>query len=243
LTDGEIKEGELVYRREEWYLNVVIDLPETMPRESGHVVGIDLGENNLAATSTGKVYGGEKLRHRRDMFLNRRSKLQSNGSPSAKRCLQRISGKERRKVKETNHLVAKSIVEDAFSSGANTLAMENLTNIRKRIKARKRERTRLHRWAFSQLQEYIEYKAFGLGMQVVYVNPAYTSKTCYACDQIGIRKKHRFTCRHCGSFQHSDINAAKCICKLGESAVSPRGSVTSPQVTKVFKPLVTSFPL
>jgi len=40
---------------------------------------------------------------------------------------------------------------------------QDLTNIGDRIRAQKRERTRLHRWAFKQLQEFIVYKAENRG--------------------------------------------------------------------------------
>jgi len=57
-------------------------------------------------------------------------------------------------------------------------AFEALTKIRKRIKAGKRMRTRLHRWAWAQLQGFVEYKAQAAGIRVEYVNRAYSSKTC-----------------------------------------------------------------
>ncbi len=56
--------------------------------------------------------------------------------------------------------------------------MEDLTNMRKRIKAGKRVRFRLNGWA--QLQDFVEYKARAKGIKMVYVNPAYTSKTIVA---------------------------------------------------------------
>ena len=41
-----------------------------------------------------------------------------------------------------------------------------------------------------------------------FVNPAYTSKTCNVCGKIGNRKKHRFSCSHCGNAADADVNAA-----------------------------------
>ena len=63
--------------------------------------------------------------------------------------------------------------------------MENLTHIRDRIRAGKRIRARLHRWAFSQLQSFVEYKALAAGISVVYVDPAYTSQSCCRCGNLG----------------------------------------------------------
>jgi IS605 OrfB family transposase len=68
--------------------------------------------------------------------------------------------------------------------------MEDLTNIRKRIKAALRVRTR-HRWALRQLQDFITDKA-AFGIATVLSNAAYTSMACSQCGQIGSRVKHRF---------------------------------------------------
>lgn len=53
----------------------------------------------------------------------------------------------------------------AKPSGANAgvIAVERLTHIRERIKAGKRVRTRLHRWGWAQLQNFVQYKARGRG--------------------------------------------------------------------------------
>ena len=87
LLVGKIKEGELIRKGKRWFFNLVLDIPDVASATSGTVFAIDVGENNLATTSSGKIHGGEELRHKRDRFLARRRKLQSNGSRSAKRCL------------------------------------------------------------------------------------------------------------------------------------------------------------
>lgn len=230
LAQGKIKEAELIRKGKRWFFNLVLDIPDVLRLVEGSTMGVDLGENNIATTSHGTIYGGEKLRHERDKFLKRRDKLQSNGSRSAKRLLKRISGREQRHVQETNHIVSKLIVEEAVATGARTIVLEDLRNIRKRIKANKRMRTRLHRWAWYQLQQFIIYKAEAVGIEVIFVNPAYTSRTCSRCDCLGSRNKHRFRCSSCGSYQHSDCNAAINLCKLAGSAVPATAPVNVPMV-------------
>jgi putative transposase len=174
-------------------------------KSSGPVLGVDVGENNLAAASTGKIWGCENLRHKRDMHLALRRRVQSNGSESAKQLLRKVSGKERRHMRHVNHVVSKEIVAEALSIGARAIAMEDLTHIRDRIKAGLRVRTRLHRWAFRQLQDFTAYKAAEFGIATIFTDPAYTSKGCSDCGQIGLRVKHRFVCK-CGRRAHSDVN-------------------------------------
>jgi IS605 OrfB family transposase len=230
LEKGALKESELIRKGKRWFFNVALEISDPPLKGKGEIIAIDVGENNIATTSKGTIYKGSELRHKRDKFLKRRGKLQSNGSRSAKRCLKRISGKERRHVKETNHIISKSLVEDAFEKDSNIIVLEKLTNIRKRIKGNKRMRSRLNRWSWYELQQFIEYKAKAKGINVIYVNPAYTSQTCSICDCLGFRHKHLFKCSNCGSYQHSDRNAAINLLKLGRSVVLPTVQVNVPMV-------------
>jgi putative transposase len=235
LQCGQAKEAELIFKKGQWFFNLVLDIknPQLLPT-TGKTLGVDLGENNLASTSSGKLFGGGKLRHKRDCALALRGRLQSNGSKSSKQLLQKISGKETRHVMHVNHVISKAIVEEALSTGCDTIAMETLTNIRRRIRARKRVRSRLHRWSWNQLQDFVAYKAQTYGLRVIFVDPAYTSKTCSNCGEIGIRNKHRFICKNCGIQRHSDLNASQNIRKIAESADSVTGTVNCPNVAYPF---------
>lgn len=230
LSSGKPKEAELVLRKGVWYFNLVVETQDADSVTSGPVVGVDVGENNLAAISLGKVFGGGRLRHERDRYLALRRRLQSNGSQSAKRKLRQVSGKEARRVKHINHETSKAIVAAAVAAGARKIVLEDLTHIRARIKTGKRMRARLHRWAWRQLQTFVEYKAKACGIAVEYVEPAYTSQTCSSCGGLGKRSKHRFECPHCGLRAHSDLNASRNLARIGETAVLPRADVNTPSV-------------
>ena len=228
MASGKPKEAELICRKGQWYFNLVLDIPDVTPVAEGGVLGVDVGENNLAATSSGKVFGGGKLRFERDRYLAHRRRLQSNGSRAAKRKLRAISGRERRHVEHVNHEVSKAIVLEAHRLHMREIRMEDLTHIRDRIRARKRVRARLHRWAFRQLQDFVAYKAEALGISVVYVNPAYTSQTCSVCGAIGKRDKHRFSCS-CGNRRHADVNASVNIAGFAEPIGPARAAVSQPE--------------
>lgn len=232
LEGGIPKEAELVTRKGKWFFNLVLETKDAELVTSGPVMGVDVGENNLAASSTGKLWGGGNLRHRRDKHLALRRRLQSNGSESAKQLLRKISGKERRRVAQVNHETSKAIVREAQSFGASKITMEDLTHIRKNIKAGKRIRTRLHRWAFRQLQMFVKYKAAELGIEVEFVNPAYSSQTCSRCFELGDRARHRFSCK-CGFRAHADLNASRNLALIGSGTPLPRAAVNTPYVGNV----------
>ncbi len=229
FSRGIPKEGELVFKRGTWYFNLVLDLPDSSHCEGTAVLGVDLGENVLAAVSSGKLFGGGKVRHERNKFLSKRRRLQSNGSQSAKQLLKKISGKEARRMKHINHEVSKQIIQEAVRLCAGTIVLEDLTNIRKRIRGGKRMKSRLHSWSFHQLQTLIQYKAETHGLKVFYVNSAYSSQTCSLCDQLGVRHRHLFTCS-CGNQQHSDLNASRTLCRFALSTGSVTCAVNRTQV-------------
>ena len=229
LASGKIKESELVrcHNKHEdfWSLNIVIEIPTNLAAvdktiTDKDVLGSDIGENVIAAVSSGKIWKAGKFKDDRDRYMALRARLQSNGSESAKQHLRKASGRESRHVTHVNHIVSKGIVEEAKKQGAKAIVLENLTDIRERIKAQLRVRARLHRWPFRELQEMIEYKALRAGICVIYVDPRYTSQTCCACQQIGKRQKHRFVCPHCGIRAHSDLNASRNLQGLGRQLIA-----------------------
>ena len=232
LDRGTPKEAELVCRKGQWYFNLVVELEDSDPVTDGQVVGVDVGENNLAATSTGKVFGGGPLRHHQDKHLaliRRLQKAKSNGSRSAAQKLRQVSDKGGRRNAHVNHQISKAIVEEATGTRTSVIVLEDLTHIRDRIKAGKRVRARLHRWPFRQLQKQIEYKAAAVGIRVIYVDPAYTSRTCSECGCLGRRVKHLFECA-CGFRAHADCNAGRNLARIGGSTLPPRAAVNTPDV-------------
>lgn len=231
LEIGEPKESKLILKNKEWYFNLVVDIKDPEPFEGEEVIGIDVGENNLAATSTGKIFGGAQLRHNRNLYLSHRRRLQSNGSRASKRRLKLISGREQRHVKHVNHETSKSIVLEAVKSGSSIIKMEDLTHIRNNIKSNKRVRSNLNRWAFRQLQNFVKYKAEAYGMVVEFVNPAWTSQTCSCCQEIGIRKKHSFSCT-CGFHAHADVNASRNIAGITGPIDPVRAAVNQPKLAR-----------
>jgi IS605 OrfB family transposase len=203
LRQSEVGSAELFLRNEEFYLHFSITEPAPDPDSSGGSLGVDLGVNRTAVGSNKKFYNAKKIRHKKACFKRTRRSLQANGSKSSKRTLVRVSGRERRFVSDVNHQTSKQIVKDA-KENKQRIVLEDLSGIRETGKAKS-----VHDWSFAQLQFQIEYKAKRAGVEVVYIDPRYTSQTCSRCLHIGIRlNQSKFLCPNCGLEINADLNGA-----------------------------------
>ena len=73
-----------------------------------------------------------------------------------------------------------------------------------------------HAWAFRRLYQYVEYKAEMFGINVVQVDPAYTSQRCSSCGfthESNRQSKHQFVCQKCEYELNADYNASKNIAR------------------------------
>jgi putative transposase len=206
-------EVDLMYVRGVFYLAVVCDVLE--PEEMGidDILGIDFGIVNLAVDSDGTVYSGREVDKTRERFTMRRHELQRHQSRAARRKLRQLSGRQERFQHHTNHTIAKRLVETAQRS-ASGIALEDLTGIRERVKARRQQRPRHANWGFFQLRQYISYKAALAGIPVILVDPRHTSQECSRCGHIAKANRpaqDRFSCQRCGYSTAADFNAARNI--------------------------------
>jgi len=203
-------------RKGRWWLHVVMskDIQEIPPNDTDNsFVGVDLGIVNPAVDSRGKFYGSEHWEEVERRHAVLRSELQSKGTRSAKRKLKRTSGRQRRFRRDCDHVLSKRLVQ-TMESGQ-TLVFENLTDIRGRVKLKKAQRKRLHKWSFAQLQAFVEYKAQAVGVSIVFVDPRYTSQKCSQCKHVSRSNRPEqavFKCRVCKFTSHADHNAAINIC-------------------------------
>jgi putative transposase len=206
-------ESDLCFVRGKWILACTCDIPETEEFKASDWIGVDLGIVSIAATSDGKIYTGADIERVRAKLNKRRKGLQSRGTKAAKKRLVKLSRKQARFQKHTNHCISKALVIDAERTGRG-LALEDLTHIRSRVTARRKHRNRLSNWSFGQLRAFLAYKAKRAGVPVAFVDPRYTSKACAECGSIDNRNRPNqatFSCVSCGHENHADLNGARNI--------------------------------
>ena len=216
-------EVDLMFVRGKWYLACVCDFDDPKLLTPGGVLGVDLGVVNIATDSMGNQYSGAAVEAKRGYYAKRRATLQRVGTRAAKKRLRQMSGKQERFQKHENHCISKAIVSTAERSGL-SIALEDLTHIRKSVKARKKQRNRLHNWGFGQLRAFVEYKAKQAGVSVTIIDPRNTSRTCAECGHIDKRNRKNqseFRCQVCGHESNADMNAARNISSKGSIVTLP----------------------
>ncbi|MDI6905621.1 MAG: transposase [Candidatus Bathyarchaeia archaeon] len=215
---------EMVKRKGKWYAHFVVkktvffEEPET-------VIGIDVGENNLAVAVAfkdkprkAKFWRGSKLKQLRWKNSQVRANLQQKNKLDI---VKRLQGRERRQVNQELHKLANEIVEYVKEFENPIIAMEDLTKMRNSIHYGKKMNRRLHTLPFRQLQQFIEYKALWRGIPVTYVKAKNTSKTCHRCGNVKkLLNGEVYRCSVCGMVYSRDLNASINIAKrlLGQKA-------------------------
>jgi IS605 OrfB family transposase len=217
-------EADLIYKKGKFYLFQTVEVPEENIKDVEEFIGVDFGIINLATTSNGKSFSGKQVDDVRQRMTTLKKALQKRGSKSAKRHLKKLSGKERKFKKNTNHIISKQIVKCAKDTNKG-IALENLKGFK--VSVRKAQ------WAFDELRQFITYKARLNGIPVVFVNPKNTSRTCSHCGYISKsnrKTQSEFVCVQCGFSLNADINSALNIASrasVNQAYRSPRTSCYS----------------
>ena len=210
-------EADLVLIKGKFYLYQTIDIPNEEEEGAEDFIGVDMGITDIVSLSDGTNISSNEVKNIRNRYNKVRASVQSKGTRNCHKLLKRLKGRERRFVTIVNHRISKQIVEKAKKEHKG-IAIEDLKNIRLGMNSKKRNKTfrrRSNSWSFYQLRSFLEYKSKVNGVQIVAVNPAYTSQTCHNCGHIGIRNGKHFRCTHCGNVADADINAALNIATWG----------------------------
>ena len=201
------------------------------------VMGIDLGITKVATMSiynketedflpikfTERTIDGTELIHYRQKIEARRksmsvsSKWSSNcrigkGYKNRMKNANAIGDKYNRFKDTYNHKISRYIVDLALEYGVKTIQMEDLSGF-----SESQSESLLKNWSYYDLQNKITYKANENGIEVIKINPKFTSKRCSICGNIHIENRDckkdqaNFTCKICGHHENADINASKNI--------------------------------
>lgn len=231
-----LKGATLTYavKTKQFWIRLVYETETPPLKTEGTIVGIDRGIQQLAVTSEGHFFSNREIRAVQRRYLHNRKTAQTKGTPSARRRLKSMSGKEKRFSRDVNHCVTSKLVS---LGDVKTYVLEDLKGIRTKNRGKKLNK-RLGSWPFHQFGFFLTYKAQKLGKEVVYVDARYTSKKCSCCKSIdkGSREKSKYRCNHCNFQLHADWNAA---INIRDNYILSSTSKTSEEQAAVIQPHVT----
>ncbi|MGL6024080.1 MAG: RNA-guided endonuclease InsQ/TnpB family protein [Cetobacterium sp.] len=209
----------------DFYCLLSLDVPNrTNELDKEKVLGVDLGIKYPAyyATNFSKwVKGGLGSI---DSFLKVRMALQKKKVETQKavvlatggkgrnkkvQSVDTIKDKERNFAKTYNHQLSAEIIKVALKNRCGVIKLEKLTKNGFDSKL-------LRNWSYFELQTMIQYKAKMNGIEVLFINPAYTSQMCSECGNIDKENRptqEQFRCTKCGFEANADHNASINIAK------------------------------
>jgi putative transposase len=174
-------------------------------------IGVDLNTTGHLAVVAHPASGGVVMLGKRPerVEMGRTDPHRRYSSTTNYKKVRRRRKRERNTQGDQNQKVAKEIVTMARNLWCG-IKLEDLTGAG--FAGRDKPGTSLffsrHEGSFYHLQKMIEARAESAGVQVVYVDPAFTSQDCSRCGEPGTRRGKEFFCPECGYAAGADANAA-----------------------------------
>ncbi len=189
----------------------ILDKPKR--KLTDNFIGIDLNSTShsivLANTRTGNIKKlGKSIPYFQFKYKNIRKKLQNK---KAYKQIKKLNNRASNKVNDELHKITAKIINEALKTNCD-IKIENLKGISKKNtkKYKKQSNFTLNSWPFFKFKTLLNYKAILSGINVVEIDPAWTSQNCYKCKQLGNRQGKLFQCLNpnCKHIDHADVNAA-----------------------------------
>jgi putative transposase len=198
----------------------IVYYTQSQKRTGDKLAAVDLGIINLAVVAfqdgTSIMYTGRGLlsavrRLEKKAAKCRPSGWQGKGDKKSKPSKRMLA--YRRKLANTRkqacHNLTRNIIDECRKRDIGQLVIGDLKGIRKGKDWGKAGNQKLHAWPFAEIRRQLEYKAEEVGIEVVAVSEAYTSKTCHFCGVVGKRvNRGKFICHDCGIEINADVNGA-----------------------------------
>src|SRR5882762_5606855 len=196
--------------RGRWYLNACVAVPVAGPTERSTAwrdVGIDLGLEDLVATSAGEKLPAPQF------YRGLEAKLAIAQRAGKKNRVRAIHAKIANRRRDSLHQFSTRLVrgyDTVFVGNVNASGLAKTPHAKSVLDA-----------GWSAFRTMLRYKCDFAGATFAEVNEAFSTQTCSACDArsgpkgiagLGIRE---WTCGECGTVHDRDVNAAKNILAAG----------------------------
>lgn len=248
MISKEYKQGQLKLikdkRKKAWYVAIAYSFESVEYNLDKNIIcGIDLGVAipfyAAITNSKERLYptDGQEIYNFKYQIDNRRKSVQkqlnfSNRGGRGRKCALKPLEKLQKKVDNFRdskyHLYTKRIIEFCIKNNSGIIQLEDLSGLMKK----KQTNSFLSKWAIHSFYEKLEYKAKEAGIEIIKVDPRYTSQRCSKCGHISKdnrKTQSEFECVSCGNKLNADYNAA---CNL---AIDKIDDIITNQLEKIKK--------
>ncbi len=198
--------------------DVEIVFLKDLPKETNYIpqtekISIDIGLKALFAVNTGHLFGRQFykfLKHYDKIITDLQANLQKQGiKPSESKRYQELNRKLREYIKnEINRLLNKII--KLYQPKEIVIEKLNFQNSELSPQLNRI----LNRFGMKIIKQKLQDFEERFGVEITYVNPAYTSQTCNSCGYVDKRNRkiqEKFECLMCGRKINADVNASRNI--------------------------------
>jgi len=154
----------------------------------------------------------------------------------------RVQERTHRRIKDLNHKITRIAINWCLEHGIKTLIIGDLYGIADSTKDRlpRQVRQKISQWGFYTQKQYLIYKGKEVGIDVVEVDEAYTSKTCPRCGYRNRPKNRNYSCGQCGLTCHRDIvGACNILCRYIHDVLTPDERFSAPKPKYLRIPFVS----
>lgn len=212
---GKVKTVRIVYKAGQWYACFACEVSPRPPLpKTGNVIGLDLGISAMLTTSEGEKVDNPAYYRAAQVELRRRQRKLARaqrGSKNRHKALLRVQRQQQHVANQRQDFLHN--LSTALVRGYDVIVCEDL---RVSNMARNKHLSKsILDSGWSMFRQFLTYKAESAGRVALYVDPAYTSKTCSNC---GASFEHvtlhdRWVTCDCGLSLDRDHNAAINILK------------------------------
>jgi IS605 OrfB family transposase len=200
-----IKEIQIKKISNNWRIYFICEVEENNNVKGNQKLGIDINVNNITL-SNGKRFNLKQFVHKKLEYRKHKQK-----------------DKIVKYSKDFFHKMISELVKYLIEMGGSQIILENLTNIRK--SSSRKEGTSKGKnvnylinnvFPYGMFQSFLEYKCKLNGIDVKYIDPKNTSKTCGLCGSLDTYrpKQNLLICKSCGRKLNADLNGARNILKF-----------------------------
>ncbi|MEM0162657.1 MAG: transposase [Thermoproteota archaeon] len=201
---------------------LIITIKKSVEPKAEKWASFDVNLMNVTSSINGEIkrYDLRELYHIHRTYETKRQRIQklSKIKPeTSKRLLEKYSKREENRAKDFMHKLTTSIAEELKEKNCGAI-MERLKNMKYRILNHSKKMNRkLSKWDAGTFQFMLEYKLKWLGLDVKYVNPANSSKTCPLCSgSMASYEGRLMKCEECNIILDRDIVAVLNLQMRGE---------------------------